>query len=220
MKQVARRKRRIDGIVHEEIKRMATEGMGAAQISDILRSEQDLSGRLIPHIRTIQSIVRDYTYIPDLAFIDPSSWWTSVASPPGEAAYGLELLRHISQIGTLGSRLGSRLTKKEVHWYAHVRRLAPYLDLYRARIAANLYRIREQQHSDLQALDVFLAFQARTEKDDTESLSLHEDYGNLVRAGIIPNVGMDLLWMSQQDKADRRGSDSSDSSLNPRRSEV
>ena len=199
MEQTTRRKRRIDGYVHEEIKRMIFERLGASQIKAILEKNPKISNSDIPHIRTIQSIVRDYPPEPDPDTSETSTEWTSSDSSPDEAAFGLELLRHISGGIGLDTRASGRLSKKEVYWFSHVRRLAPYLDIEKAYIVAFLYRMREQQHADLLSLDVFLSFHARSDEDVERRPELQNQYRGLVNSNNIPNVGVDYLWMTEDE---------------------
>jgi hypothetical protein len=170
--------RRIDGDIHEGIQIIALQRTWTpAQIYRYLDDQPEFVGR-IPSQRTIQRIVREFR-VNDL-----SDEWSISDSDPDDAAAVLHMLSQSIKSGFVDYGVGKGITKQEVFWYLHIKKIAPDLSFIQQQVLSNLYRIREQKKNPTNELDAYLALSPwRCDQD-------RDNYKDLVNRGRIPPVPM------------------------------
>ena len=103
----------------------------------------------IPHIRTIQRIVRENT--PQ----DPSAPWQLAEASGGDAALVLPVLAAMIEVSE--GRLKALSTAK-AEWIVKLRRVADDLPLWAIYELTIKYMLRRERHNPTDDLDAFLAF--------------------------------------------------------------
>lgn len=138
--------------IHE---RMLIKGIAGAAIHRELEADDQFRGR-VPSLRTVQTIVRDYSTQDD------SGSWGLADAQGDEASLVLPVLRSL-----LHEEDGRRhLSKDEAKWIVRVRRAAPELKPIGAYLLARAYLLQEQQEEDTEELDRLLALRPWRPSDE------------------------------------------------------
>ena len=106
-------KRRIDGDIEAEIRRLAVREWAATQIHRELERRSDFKGR-VPSLRTVQRIADDYA--------KDTTWWSLADADPDDAALILPVLAELME---QSQGHVSRLYKGLADWIVRIRRAAP-----------------------------------------------------------------------------------------------
>ena len=144
-----KRARYVDGDVEDEIVTLASDAYAPKQIEGLLRNDPAFDAR-VPHLRTIQRIVKDAREP------DTSAEWQLEMAPDAAPAVVIDVLTELV-IQTDG-RVSS-LTVAEAKWVTALRNLAPDIPALETFRLARLYMSRRRANRPTSNdLDAFLAF--------------------------------------------------------------